>query len=373
MNEDRSFHASMAQHSVGHQGATLRGRGATLNPASRFDVTATEVFDDGWGLEPVADSPAPATVVVAERARSILSRNRSPDIPFELSINPYKGCEHGCVYCYARPSHGYLGLSPGLDFETKIFSKPQAAKLLRRELARQARSPGVIALGGNTDPYQPAERQLEITRELIEVMAEHRQPFVIITKAAGVQRDLDLLAPLGRAGLCRVMVSLTSLQPDLSRLLEPRASHPKARLAAIEALASAGVPTGVMAAPMIPAINDMELDTLLEAAALAGAASAAMVLIRLPHEVKELFEDWLQRHFPERKQKVLSLIRQTRGGKLYDARFSQRLRGTGVYANLLQQRFDAARRRHGLDVAAVRLDTSQFRRPPQAGEQLGLL
>ncbi len=354
------------------QRRAFRGRGATFNPANRYVSEQTDDFDDGWGTIDQA-MPAPRTRIFAERSRSIVSHNDSPDIGFSRTINPYKGCEHGCIYCYARPSHAFLGLSPGLDFETHIFSKPDAAELLRRTLRRRGYAPEVIAVGANTDPYQPAERELAITRSVLEVMAEFRHPVALITKSQGVLRDLDILGPLGRAGLARVMVSITTLDGSLSRRLEPRASHPWARLRTIAELTAAGVPTGVMAAPMIPALNDAELEHILAAAAEAGADTAGYIAVRLPREVKELFAAWLQRHFPRRSERVLGLIRQMRGGELYRSQFGTRMRGTGPYADLLERRFRAATARLGLDRTPSLLDVTQFSVPAAAGAQLELL
>lgn len=350
-----------------------KGRGATFNPANRYDTTATEVYDDGWGVDPDLDAPTVRTTVTPENSRTIVSSNTSPDIGFDLSINPYKGCEHGCIYCYARPTHAYLGMSPGLDFETRIISKPNAAALLRKRLRSRNYEPRTIAIGANTDPYQPIEREHRITRSILEVMADFQHPFTIITKNQLVLRDLDLLQPLGQANLCRVMVSITSVDPHLSRLMEPRASHPQARFATVAALAEAGVPVGVMTAPMIPAINDDQLEKILERATGAGADCAEYVAVRLPFEIKELFEGWLDAHFPDRKERVLQLIRQMRGGELYQARFGERHRGTGTYAMLLQARFSAALARFGLDRRRPAPDHTQFRLPPRSGDQLSLL
>lgn len=360
-------HPKLDDHHTVH-----KGRGATFNPANRYDSAATEGYDDGWGVDPAADAPAVRTRIRPENARSIVSTNTSPDIGFDRSVNPYKGCEHGCVYCYARPTHAYLGLSPGLDFETRIVSKPNAAALLRKKLSGTRYTPQTIVIGANTDAYQPIERELGITRALIEVLAEFRHPFSIITKSQGVLRDLDVLRPLGRAGLCRVMVSITSVDPQLSRLMEPRASHPDARFRTVRELTDAGVPTGVMTAPMIPAINDDQLERIIERAAAAGADTAGYVAVRLPLEIKELFEGWLDVHFKGRKARVLGLIRQMRGGELYTAQFGTRMRGTGVYADLLSARFRAATARFGLDRPPLPLDVTQFKVPPKRGEQLGL-
>lgn len=318
------------------------------------------------------EPPRLATTVTPETTRTIITTNDSPDIPFDRSINPYKGCEHGCVYCFARPTHSYLGLSPGLDFESRIFSKPDAARLLRRELRRTGYRCAPIALGSNTDPYQPVERDLRITRALLEVMAEHRHPVTIVTKSDSVLRDLDLLAPMAGRRLVSVMISITTLDGRLARRMEPRAAVPHRRLAAIRALREAGVPVGVLASPMIPGLNDAELEAILAAAAAAGARSAAYILLRLPHELKELFTEWLETNYPLRAGRVLSLIRQVRGGRLYDGAFGSRMRGGGPHAEMLQRRFEVARRRAGLDGAPAPLDTSRFRVPAAPGDQMRL-
>lgn len=349
-----------------------KGRGATLNPAGRFEPLRHEPADDGWGsLDELVLAPSPRTETLVDRSRTIIARNDSPDVPFERSINPYRGCEHGCVYCYARPSHAYLGLSSGLDFETKILVKPEAATLLRAELARPGYQPSVIALGSNTDPYQPLERKLKITRQILEVLHETRHPVGIVTKSALVVRDLDILAPMARHGLARVALSVTTLDGDLARKLEPRASQPARRLEAIRSLAAAGVPTEVMVAPIIPALTDHEIERILEAAAAAGAGSAGWTLIRLPHEVKELMAGWLEAHCPARAARVLSLIRQCRDGRLSDPRFGSRMRGQGRYAELIAQRVAKARARLGLDRRLLPQRTDLFR-PPGSDRQLAL-
>jgi DNA repair photolyase len=311
-----------------------KGRGATYDPKVRFERSEVDPFDDGWGsLERSREeTPPPRTEVLADRTRSIIARNASPDIPFEQSINPYRGCEHGCIYCYARPSHAYWGLSPGLDFETKIFAKFDAARLLEDELSRPGYRCRVISLGANTDPYQPQERRLGITRSILEVLARSRHPFGIVTKSAAVTRDLDLLVPMAEQGLVRVFFSITTLDPALARRLEPRAAAPHRRLQALEELSRAGVPCGVMMAPVIPAINDREIEAVLDAAAKAGAGQASYTLLRLPYEIKELFEAWLAEHEPLKSGRVLSLVRQCRNGQLYDSTFGRRMRGEGAYA-----------------------------------------
>ncbi|MEZ4400135.1 MAG: PA0069 family radical SAM protein [Kofleriaceae bacterium] len=345
------------------------GRGAVTNPDGRFEPLARATFDDGWG-ELGADDPrpAPATTVTDERIQSIISTNDSPDVPFDRSINPYRGCEHGCVYCFARPTHAYLGLSPGLDFETQLRAKPEAAATLRRELARASYRCAPINLGANTDAYQPIERERRLTRAVLEVLAEVHHPVTIITKSALVVRDLDLLAPMAARGLAAVNISLTTLDPTLAAVLEPRAARPARRLATIARLAEAGVPVGVLTSPMIPAINDGELEALLAAARGAGASYASFVVLRLPHELREIFDDWLRTHVPDRAERVLSLLRQMRGGQLYDSDFAQRMRGTGPYAQLLERRFTVARDRLGFSPTPARLDVSQFVPPSPVGQ-----
>jgi DNA repair photolyase len=347
-----------------------KGRGATRNPEGRFERTQRELIDDGWGsLEALhEETSSPRTELFVDKSRSVITTNDSPDIPFEQSINPYRGCEHGCIYCYARPSHGYLGLSAGLDFETKIFTKPDAAALLRRELARPGYRPQMIALGTNTDPYQPVERRLRITRGVLEVLAECRHPVGIVTKSAGVIRDLDLLTDLARDGLVRVDISITTLDPELARTLEPRASSPAKRLAAVGELATAQVPVGVNMSPIIPGLNDHEIEALVETAAAAGAIGVNHILVRLPFEVKELFEAWLREHRPERAEHILSLIRQCRGGRLNDPRFGERMRGSGAFAELVNRRFEVARQRHGLTGRRHPARTALFRPPANDGQ-----
>ena len=355
-------------------GELIKGRGSTGRLPGRFEVTVSEAADDGWhgGEEEEFATVLPRTEVREETARSIITRNQSPDIGFSLSVNPYRGCEHGCSYCFARPSHGYLGLSPGLDFETKIFAKTNAPELLRRELAKPGHEVSPIALGINTDAYQPVERKLQLTRRIIEVLAETRHPFSLITKNALVTRDLDLLAPLARENLVRVHFSVTSLDNRLSAALEPRASAPHSRLRAIRALREAGVPVGVMVAPVIPWVNDNEIEAVLEAVHAAGADSAGYVLLRLPHEVSPLFRDWLQTHVPDRAAHVMSTVQQLRGGKDYDATFGKRMRGEGVYADLLARRFELALKRTGFSARKPRqLDCTRFiapRKPSPQGE-----
>jgi DNA repair photolyase len=396
-----------------------KGRGTGLNPGNRFRAHEREPFDDGWSdgdgwaeSAPWAerdrgsggdgragsggwprsdersdrdgssgsdgapgrdqahngnaapDGPPPLETRVTEQsARSIIARNDSPDVPFSQSINPYQGCEHGCVYCYARPSHAYLDLSPGLDFETRLYAKTNAAELLRRELARPGYVCEPMALGTNTDVYQPIERRLRITRSILEVLAECDHPVTIVTKSALVERDIDLLSPMAAKRLARVFVSVTTLDGGLARRMEPRAAAPHRRLATIRALSAAGIPVGVMVAPVIPQINDRDLEAILEAAANNGATSAGWVMLRLPHEVKQLFRDWLAHHYPLRAGHVMSLVRQLRGGRDYDSSFGTRMRGTGPLAELVALRFRVARKRLGLDEERAPLDTSLFRPP----------
>jgi DNA repair photolyase len=327
-----------------------------------------EWLEDDGALE----TSRPATEVFVDHARHVLARNDSPDVPFDVSVNPYRGCEHGCAYCFARPSHAYLNLSPGLDFETKIFAKPEAASLLARELAAPGYRCTPIALGTNTDPYQPIERTRRITRSILEVLAAHKHPFSIVTKSALVLRDLDLIRAEAAEGRCSVFLSVTTLDPELAGRLEPRASSPHRRLEALGALAGAGVPCGVLASPMIPALNDHELESILAAAAGAGARHAGYILVRLPHEVKEVFGGWLAEYEPGRAAKILGLIREARGGKLYDPRFGLRMSGDGPYARILSRRFEVTCKRLGFTTSRPRLDVTAFRPPPRRPEQPSL-
>ncbi len=324
----------------------IKGRGTASNPEGRFESRQYQAEDDGWYHEP-APAARPDTQVTEERARRIISRNDSPDIPFEQSINPYRGCEHGCIYCYARPSHGYLNLSSGLDFETKLFAKINAAEQLCVELAKPGYRVSPITLGANTDPYQPIERRYRITRQLLEVMLKCRHPVTIITKSALVERDLDLLTPLAQSNLVRVFVSITSLDNRLSARLEPRASAPHRRLKALQTLKQAGVQCGVMVAPIIPALTDCWMEQILERASEAGASAAGYTLMRVPHELKQLVREWLDIHYPDRADHVWSLLRQMRGNRDNDPRFGTRMRGEGEFAQLLRQRFVLATRRYG--------------------------
>jgi len=359
-------------HIERHPIGSVKGRGTAQNPPVRFERASRDAFDDGWDLP--EDQPPPQTSLIRDSTRSIIARNDSPDIGFDRSINPYRGCEHGCIYCFARPSHAYLGFSPGLDFETKIVFKPEAAALLEKELSKPGYVPQPIVLGSNTDPYQPVERTLKITRSLLEVLERFNHPLTIVTKSAGVTRDADILGRMAKRNLVRVYLSVTTLNPTLARAMEPRAASPARRLAAVTALTQAGIPTGVLAAPMIPGLNDSELEQILESASRAGAIGAGFTLLRLPHELGELFTNWLNTHLPERAAHVLSLIRQMRGGKLNDAEFHARFKGQGPYAEMLAQRFSRAAKQYGLSAEKFALDTSKFLRPTthQASQQLSL-
>jgi DNA repair photolyase len=347
----------------------LKGRGAISNLQGRFEHQLREDFDDGW--EPWSDDTdpewhPPATQVTMEQAKSILTRNQSPDVPFNVSLNPYRGCEHGCIYCFARPTHSYLELSPGLDFETKLFAKVNAADLLRRELASPSWQPECIALGVNTDGYQPCERGLGITRSVLEVLHECGQPVGLITKSALIERDIDLLAPMAEKRQAVVSITITTLDHRIARTLEPRAASPTRRLQTIRRLTEAGIPVGVNVAPVIPFVTDQDMESILEAAADAGVSSASYIILRLPWEVSPLFQQWLQAHFPDRTERVMNRIRDMRGGKEYDASFGKRMRGEGIWADLIRQRFDMAVRRLGLGKRGSKfhqLDASAFRRP----------
>jgi DNA repair photolyase len=350
----------------------LKGRGARSNDSSRYDSERRLGFDDGWTRDD--EIPAPIrTEVMRDATRTIIARNTSPDISFNQSINPYRGCEHGCIYCFARPTHAYLGLSPGLDFESKILIKPDAARLLEAELSKPSYKPQVIAMGTNTDPYQPLERERRVTRSILEVLAAFKNPVGIVTKSALVTRDIDILAPMAAEGLAKVALSVTTLDRKLARIMEPRAATPERRLETLRALSKAGIPTTVMTAPIIPALNDEEMESILAAAAEAGASQAGYTLLRLPLEIKDLFREWLEAQVPNRAKHVMSLIRSMRGGKDYDSNWGTRMRGTGPYASLIAQRFAIATRRLGLNEKRVPLDATKFRAPPRAGDQLALL
>jgi DNA repair photolyase len=346
--------------------ASFKGRGTAWAIPHRFSRDTSESFDDGWGtLEQQAQEEhlPQHTQVIEERAKAILTSNDSPDIAFDLSINPYRGCEHGCVYCFARPTHSYLNLSPGLDFETRIVAKVNAAQRLREAFASRAYEPAMLNLGSATDAYQPVERKLRITRGIVEVLSECSHAFSLVTKSSGVERDLDLLAPMAARGLVAAYVSITTLDPELARILEPRAAAPQRRLRTIETLVQAGVPVGVSVSPVIPFINEPELEHILEAAARAGASRAFSIVLRLPWEVNPIFQQWLETHFPQRAARVMARVREMRGGRDYDARFGTRMVGQGVWASLLRQRFEKAAARLGMNRERVPLDLSQFRKP----------
>ena len=349
-----------------------KGRAAVTNRTGRFEVLQREAFDDGWSATD-GDLPPLRTEVAIDSSRSIITRNTSPDISFERSINPYRGCEHGCIYCYARPSHAWLGLSPGLDFETKLMMKPDAALLLRRHFAHPSYRPKIIALGSNTDPYQPIERRYGITRQILEVLHECGHPCSIVTKSALIERDIDLLAAMAEGNLVRVFVSLTTIDSSLARRMEPRAPTPSLRLRAINSLSQAGIPTGVMVAPVIPGLNDHEIEAIIAGAAAAGATSAGHVLLRLPGEVRELFEEWLAACEPYRAQRVMALIRQCRGGRDDDPAWGRRMTGTGPLADLITQRVSMAAKRHGLDRHWPPLETTRFAHPSGDPRQFSFL
>ena len=344
----------------------VKGRGTTWALEHRFSSQHAEPWDDGWGTldqQATEEVLAPQTQIIEERVKSILTSNDSPDISFDLSINPYRGCEHGCVYCFARPTHSYLNRSPGIDFESRIIAKVNAAQRLREALAHRGYEPLMLNIGSATDAYQPAERRLGITRSVIEVLSEWHHPFSLVTKSAGVERDLDLIAPMAAQRLAAVYVSVTTLDASLARILEPRAASPQRRLKTIAALAQAGVPVGVSVSPVIPFINEPELERILEAAAEAGARSAFSIVLRLPWEVNPIFQDWLATHFPQRAERVMARVREMRGGRDYDARFGTRMTGEGVWAKLLRQRFEKACARLGLNREREPLDQTLFRAP----------
>lgn len=350
-------------------------RGAVTNAVGRFERLTRHGEDDGWHREPAEDweEPPPLrTTVQRDASRTILARNTSPDIPFDRSINPYRGCEHGCVYCFARPTHAYLGLSPGLDFESRLFEKPDAPALLEAELRKPSYRCAPIAIGTNTDPYQPLESHSRIMRGVLEVLADYRHPVTIVTKSALITRDLDILAPMAAENLARVAISITTLDRRLQATLEPRAAPPAARLATVKALHEAGVPTAVMVAPVIPALTDHEIERILHTAAEAGAEAAGWIFLRLPLEVRPLFEEWLREHVPDRAERVLSLIRQARDGQLYQSAFASRMRGSGPVAELIGQRFRIAARKLGMEPRDVALDCTRFRLPPRKGDQMSL-
>jgi DNA repair photolyase len=348
-----------------------RGRGAGLNPGGRFEPSRHESFDDGW--QSLEDLPPFKTEVQIEKPRTAITRNTSPDIPFDRSINPYRGCEHGCIYCFARPTHAYMGLSAGLDFETKLFAKPDAAKLLQRELAKPGYTPRVIAIGTNTDPYQPIEKEWRIMRQILEVLNQANHPVSVVTKSAMVMRDIDILTDLALKNLVRVSLSVTTLDRKLARTMEPRASTPTRRLEAIRALTQAGIPASVLVAPIIPALNDHEMERILDSAKAAGALEAGYVMLRLPLEVSPLFRDWLLQNYPDRYRHVMSLVREMRGGKDYDAEFGKRMKGAGPYAWQISRRFELATKRLGLTRRSIKLRDDLFVPPDGSGVQLSLL
>ncbi len=362
-----------------------RGRGALSNASGRYERLQRVALDEEacspaltrlapapWISAPLVSHEPLRTTVSNERAKRIITTNASPDIAFDQSINPYRGCEHGCIYCYARPTHTYMGLSAGLDFETRLFAKRDAAKLLERELSRPSYTPKVIALGANTDPYQPIEKRYEITRSILQVLSKFNHPVAVITKSHLVTRDLDILAPMAERGLVKVCLSVTTLEPKLARAMEPRAATPERRLAALAELHGAGVPAGVMVAPIVPALNDAEIETILERAAEAGAAQAGYVLLRLPLEIKQLFTEWLENTVPNRAQHIIRVLKEMRGGKAYDAAWGTRMRGKGPYADMISKRFRKGLERFGLNQARLSLDLTQFSPPPKPGDQLKL-
>ncbi|MGE3307647.1 MAG: PA0069 family radical SAM protein [Rhizobiaceae bacterium] len=355
--------AAMANAMIDDSGVRVeserrRGRGAGVNPTGRFEALTKHVFDDGWNS--LEELPPFKTEVQVEKPRTIITRNDSPDISFDRSINPYRGCEHGCVYCFARPTHSFMGLSPGLDFEAKLFAKPDAARLLDKELSKEGYQPRTIAIGTNTDPYQPIEREYRIMREILEVLEARGHPVGIVTKSALVTRDIDILSRMAERGLAKVALSVTTLDRTLARTMEPRAATPTKRLEAIRALSEAGIPTAVMVAPIVPGLNDPEIEKILDAAKAAGAESAGYVMLRLPLEVAPIFKDWLLRHYPDRFRHVMSLVRSMRDGKDYDSEWGKRMSGSGPYAWQIGRRFEIAARRLGLNKERARLRTDQF-------------
>ena len=351
----------------------LRGRGAVSNASGRYERYARVLLHDGWD-EPQGEDALPPlkTEIILDSTRTIITRNQSPDISFDRSINPYRGCEHGCIYCFARPTHAYLGMSPGADFESKLFVKPNAAELLAKELSWRGYVPNTIAIGTNTDPYQPVEKRLRIMRSILEVLRDFRHPVGIVTKSPLVLRDIDILGPMAEMGLVRVALSVTTLDRKLARAMEPRAGTPPRRLEAIRTLSEAGIPTAVMFAPVIPALNDGEMESVLAAAKEAGARSAGYILLRLPLEIKDLFREWLEANRPDSAKHVMSLIRQMRNGKDYDAQWFVRQRGTGPYARMIARRFHMAVKRLELNQDSRPLRTDLFRRPARPGDQLAL-
>lgn len=367
---DSDFPADFPELGVAIDRARRRGRGAQSNASGRYEAEARVAFDDGW--QSLEELPPFKTSVAVDTSRKVITRNDSPDIGFDRSINPYRGCEHGCVYCFARPTHAYLGLSPGLDFESKLFVKPDAPSLLEKELAASGYEPRMIAIGTNTDPYQPIERERKIMRGILEVLERSGHPVGIVTKSALVVRDIDILARMAKRNLAKVGISVTSLDPKLARTMEPRASTPTKRLEALKQLSDAGIPTTVMVAPVIPALNDSEIERILDAAAHAGVKEASYVLLRLPLEVRDLFREWLMANYPDRYRHVFTLIRDMRGGRDYDAKWGERMKGTGPMAWTIGRRFEIACERLGLNKRRSKLTTDHFAKPKKNGDQLSL-
>lgn len=357
----------MSYHSIVE--GKRKGRGASLNPEPRYGCEQREAFDDGWVVDELQPQPI-KTSVKHELAKKIINPINSPDLPISQSINPYRGCEHGCIYCYARPAHAYVDLSPGIDFETKLFAKTNAAELLRKELAKKNYQCQIMSLGANTDPYQPIEKQYRITRQIIEVIAEHKHPLQIVTKSSLVERDIDLLAPMAANHLAQVFISITTLDRDLARRMEPRATAPQRRLKTIEKLAKAGIPVGVMFAPVIPVLNDHDMENVLKEASEHGARYAGYVMLRLPYEVKDLFKDWLAAHYPDKAEHVMARIRDIRNGKENNANYGQRLVGQGIFANLIRQRFKKAVRNYELNKSDYQLNKQLFRKPSLDGQMV---
>ncbi len=350
--------------------AQRRGRAAQTNATNRFERLVTQAIDDGWARD--EDLPPLRTQVSDERPRRVISRNTSPDLSFDRSINPYRGCEHGCIYCYARPSHAYLGLSPGLDFETRLIARPEAPRVLARELAARRYVPDVIAIGTNTDPYQPIERDRGIMRAILQVLADHNHPVAIVTKGTLIERDVDILAPMAEKGLVRVGMSITSLDPKVARAMEPRVPGPARKLRTIRVLSEAGIPVRLMVSPVVPALTDHELERILEAGAAAGAIAASSIVLRLPREVSDLFQEWLWEAFPDRAARVMGRVRELHGGQDYDPAFGQRMTGQGEWTKVIKQRFDLACKRLGLDQRPPALRKDLFKVPPKVGDQMDL-
>lgn len=350
--------------------AQRRGRAAQTNATNRFERLVTQAIDDGWARD--EDLPPLRTQVSDERPRRVISRNTSPDLSFDRSINPYRGCEHGCIYCYARPSHAYLGLSPGLDFETRLIARPEAPRVLTRELAARSYVPDVIAIGTNTDPYQPIEKDRGIMRAILQVLADHNHPVAIVTKGSLIERDVDILAPMAEKGLVRVGLSITSLDPKVARAMEPRVPGPARKLRTVRVLSEAGIPVRLMVSPVVPALTDHELERILEAGAAVGAIAASSIVLRLPREVSDLFQEWLWEAFPDRAARVMGRVRELHGGQDYDPAFGQRMTGQGEWAKVIKQRFDLACKRLGLDQRPPALRTDLFKVPPKAGDQMDL-